>query len=835
MAILVLTGLLILPIFFMAPSEPASQDPGGPVYDLQDLVNQRFPQRLHITSLIVEDREGDILRQAPLWELYQNEASLRASDLAELLFNGYDVDNQRQIAGVYTIADAVHNLFLLDSARGVTLETATDAQVKEAVSRILDSPNARPLRTSLSKDAWGASSQPLGVGQGQSAAWKAEALSVFVVSDNTRLGGGQLAISLAADEVTLGKERFNRRVQAILRGQETNYRLWGVAIDLNLVSREQGRGAIPFIAATVFLVLIVVGFTLRSFRIVGLTFLGLAMTLVWLKGLSNLVGLNSSLTLDLVVPIAMISLGVDFLIHAVVRYREERTRHPEPSLALLAGFTGVLGALTLAMLSDGIAFLANVTSGIETIIGFGIGAGIAVGAGYVIMGLFLPLVIMRLDQRHPSVLLHSASGRSPPTLQYGATIAGVVVALARLRWVVLPVAAAVTVASVYLAFQLEPRLDIKDFFDEDSDFVIGLDKLDQHTAAAVSGEPAILYIQGDLTAAESLAGLSELLERLSNNEFLGKSEDGRVSLYSRPILRMLSRLTGSDYAMAQVEATTGVAVTDLDGNQVPDGPEQVGAAYSYMVEHGVPLNSNTMVYDPIQVQEIVFYDPARPQDQATIIVVGVLGTRQQANIGAARESLERDLAPLSGLSTISFAGLTGSPFTRESTLRATTRALNISLPVAVAACLVLLTIWMRSLSLAVVTTIPIGLVVSWLYAFMYLAGYHLNFVTATIAAVSIGVGIDYSIHMTQRFRQEMAGGQEPVVALRAAAAGTGVALTGSAASSVIGFAVLGFAPMPLFSAYGVITATMIFMAAIATLLVLPSLLILVARASPPRG
>jgi len=498
LAILVLTCLLFPPIFFMAPSEPASQDPGGPVYDLQDLVNQRFPQRLHITSLIVEDREGDILRQAALWELYQNEARLRASDLAELLFNGYDVDNQRQIAGVYTIADAVHNLFLLDSARGLTLETATDAQVKEAVSRILDSPNAGPLRTSLSKDAWDASSQPPGIGQGRSAAWRAEALSVFVVSDNTRLGGGQLAISLAADEATLGKERFNRRVQAILRGQETNYRLWGVAIDLNLVSREQGRSAIPFIAATVFLVMIVVGFTLRSWRIVGLTFFGLAMTLVWLKGLSNLVGLKSSLTLDLVVPIAMISLGVDFLIHAVVRYREERTRQPEPSLALLAGFTGVLGALTLAMLSDGIAFLANVTSGIETIIGFGIGAGIAVGASYVIMGLFLPLVIMRMDQRHPGVLARSGSSRLLPTPAAGATIAGVVVALARLRWVVLPATAAVTVASVYLAFQLEPRLDIKDFFDADSDFVIGLDKLDQHTAPAVSGEPAILYIQGDL-------------------------------------------------------------------------------------------------------------------------------------------------------------------------------------------------------------------------------------------------------------------------------------------------------------------------------------------------
>jgi predicted RND superfamily exporter protein len=95
----------------------------------------------------------------------------------------------------------------------------------------------------------------------------------------------------------------------------------------------------------------------------------------------------------------MISLGVDFLIHAVARYREESRRLAEPSLALRAGFAGVLGALTLAMLSDGIAFLANVTSGIETVIGFGIGAGIAVLSSYVIMGMFLPLVIMRLDQR----------------------------------------------------------------------------------------------------------------------------------------------------------------------------------------------------------------------------------------------------------------------------------------------------------------------------------------------------------------------------------------------------------------------------------------------------
>ena len=134
---------------------------------------------------------------------------------------------------------------------------------------------------------------------------------------------------------------------------------------------------------------------------------------------------------------------------------------------------------------------------------------------------------------------------------------------------------------------------------------------------------------------------------------------------------------------------------------------------------------------------------------------------------------------------------------------------------------------MRSLRYGVVTIIPIGLVVAWLYAFMYAFDFGLNFVTATIAAVSIGVGVDYAIHMTQRYREELRRSADSLKALRQAAQGTGVALLASAATSVLGFAIMGFAPMPMFSSYGILTAAMIFMAAAASLLVLPSLLIVV--------
>ena len=837
--VLALTVLFALPIVFMAPPGPASQDPGGPVFDLLETVNQRFPPRIHVTTFIVEDPQGDILRQQPLWELYQNERKLRASDLGSLLYSGYDADRERQILGIYTIADAVQNLFLLDPSTATSLKTATDDQVKAAISRILDSPTGRPLRGSLSKDA---SFQTKIVDGQEINSWSSAAFSAFVASDNEMLGGGPLTISLTGDDVTLGKERFNRRVREILQTEQSSYQLWGVALDVNLVSQEQGKTAIPFIAATVVLVLVVVGVTLRSLGIAGLAFLGLLMLFVWLKGLTILVGLGSSLILDLIVPIAMISLGVDFLIHAATRYREETRRVAEPSLALRAGFTGVIGALTLAMLSDGIAFLANLTSGIETVIGFGIGAGIAVLSSYVIMGMFLPLVIMRLDQRrlesspqHGRAFgdaqepVSAGSTSAPPTGLASAAIAGAVLEMARHRWAVLPIAAVLTAAATLLAFQLEPNLDVKDFFDSESDLVIGLDKLDQHTAAALSGEPAVIYIRGDLTTPESLAAIRDLLDRLSENSRLGQAEDGQVSLYARTLFQLLSRVTENPYARSQVLAKSRVDITDENGDQIPDSPGQVQAAFDYMVRHGVPLNESTMVYDSIQVRETLHYDPSQSGEQEIILVVGVLGSRQQANIGSARQALEQDLDPMRQVPSISFVGLTGSPFTREATLQATTRALNVSLPVAVAACLILLAFWMRSVTLAVVTIIPIGLVVSWLYAFMYIAGYSLNFVTATIAAVSIGVGIDYSIHMTQRFREELGRGQGAEEALRAAASGTGVALAGSAGSSVIGFAVMAFAPMPLFSAYGVITAAMIFMAAAAALFVLPSLLLLTHR------
>ena len=79
-AVLMVTALLAIPMIFMEAEEQASQDPKGEVFDLQEDINDRFEAPFHTARFIVEARGGDILSQAPLWELYQNSQRLLEAD-----------------------------------------------------------------------------------------------------------------------------------------------------------------------------------------------------------------------------------------------------------------------------------------------------------------------------------------------------------------------------------------------------------------------------------------------------------------------------------------------------------------------------------------------------------------------------------------------------------------------------------------------------------------------------------------------------------------------------------------------------------------------------------
>ena len=358
----------------MPPEEEASLDPSGQVFDLQEKIDDRFPRAVHGEGYIVEARDGDVLTQRELWELYQNTERLRQADaVGELapsglesqpyLYHYYSAGFERNIFGIYSLADAVHEVLTADF--NTTLETASDDQVKVALYRVFSEPRGSEFVESLAVKATNERRRVLGH---EIDYWSSPALFTSVVADNDKLGGGSVSIGASSDDTTKQKERFNRNVQRTLRGDQESYRLWGIAIDIGLEIENEAGLTGPFIAFTVIAVLVVVGLALRSYWAVAVTGAGMGILMIWLKGISNLIGLKSGLTIDLIVPIAMVSLGVDFAIHALRRYGEERDKGYSPRRAFTVGMAGVLGALALAFVTTGVAFLANVSSEIEAVI-----------------------------------------------------------------------------------------------------------------------------------------------------------------------------------------------------------------------------------------------------------------------------------------------------------------------------------------------------------------------------------------------------------------------------------------------------------------------------------
>jgi len=101
--------------------------------------------------------------------------------------------------------------------------------------------------------------------------------------------------------------------------------------------------------------------------------------------------------------------------------------------------------------------------------------------------------------------------------------------------------------------------------------------------------------------------------------------------------------------------------------------------------------------------------------------------------------------------------------------------------------------------------------------------------TGMITSLTIGLGVAYSIHISERYNIELDRQDDAWEAMRVSLTGTGGALLGSAATTVGGFGVLVFAIMPPLQQFGIITGMTIIYAFVASVVVLPSLLVVWTR------
>lgn len=156
-------------------------------------------------------------------------------------------------------------------------------------------------------------------------------------------------------------------------------------------------------------VVLILGFLIVAFRdpfdlLLGLV--ALAMTIVWTFGFTGLAGIPFSEML-ITVPPLLLAIGVDFGIHAINRYREERTGDRLPNEAMAIATHQLLVAFFIVAGTTVIGFGANVVSDLGPIREFGIVASVGVVFTFLIFGVFMPAAKVAIDR--------AREGRRSPT------------------------------------------------------------------------------------------------------------------------------------------------------------------------------------------------------------------------------------------------------------------------------------------------------------------------------------------------------------------------------------------------------------------------------------
>ncbi len=378
-----LTALLAYPMLMWAPTEVASTTPQTPMFEAAARARERLEGAAYVMSFVVEAPEGESLLSAPhVRQLHAALSAARANPaLAPKLQRYYSTILGLELHGALSVGDLVAQAL---AARGLTLADAPDALVEEAAQGVAERLAATPSQLLI------LSGRSHRDAQGR---WRVPGALMSALGDREALGaaGGDITLS----EVRPARELFARELRDLLRAHAGPLRVHGVALDVNLSKQEQGEASGPLLALALLLNIGLIALSFRSYWAVTLMGLGVATMMVWLKGGSNLLGLKSDTILSLIVPIAMVSFGVDAGVHAVARYREER-RGLAPLAAGAAGLTGGLGALCVAALTDLSAFLVNLTSPLESVRQFGLAASLALLSSLVTLGVLCPLLLARV-------------------------------------------------------------------------------------------------------------------------------------------------------------------------------------------------------------------------------------------------------------------------------------------------------------------------------------------------------------------------------------------------------------------------------------------------------
>ena len=577
------------------------------------------------------------------------------------------------------------------------------------------------------------------------------------------------------------------------------------------------------------------GFLKSSRRTVSDLLLSLGTILLsisWMQGIGALLGpgylnvIGAPNQISQIAPILLIGLGVDYAIHFTGRYREELGNGQSVKDATTNTLSSVGIALSLATLATIVGFLSNVVSPLPEFKDFGITVSFGILFALLLVMTFVPAIRSLLDKRaetKESISREAFSSSGESVLNKIAGASSIIPKKLKL----ISVALLIGVSGYgYISFtNLDTVFNFTDFLPEDDPVVATLAVLTDEFGGGF-GETTSVLLEGEnlatpeihnaiIDAINDLAGADNVVvfgENVANESVV-------ASIGS--MLLPQNALPGSPPQTPDMELISGLMSY---GVQVMSG-EGLDALKVSSTGDVDSLYKFLLVNDPATFSGSLFLNEEEVFTAQQIKITTSAGSEGSRQL---TEDIYAAFQPVINLGVDVAA--TNDSIVTNSVSDLISASQFQSLVFAILSSMIFLIIYywidLRRPFLGVVTIFPVIAIVMGTYLGMNLLDIPLNPVTATLTGIAIGIGVPFVIHVTNRFREALNNDSNPVTAITSTLKTTGGSLFGSAFTTMAGFGILTTSTLKPFQQMGQVVLVSIGFALVASILILPTLLVL---------
>ena len=549
-----------------------------------------------------------------------------------------------------------------------------------------------------------------------------------------------------------------------------------------------GIGVFFFIIVTLWLIF-------RNIKWVVMPLMGCAVSVAIMTGLLGLLGWKVTVISSNFIALMLI-LNMAMNIHVTVRFLQIKKEHPNftNNQTVLEATNKMFLPILYTVLTTICAFLSLLFSGIKPIIDFGWMMTLGLMVSIIVTFTLLPALLSTFADNEDLNIKDSKNSKITSTLSNFSK---------NYKKLIFSSAIIVVVLSVFGISKLEVENSFINYFDKDTEIYKGMKKIDDELGGTTTLD---LILKFPIKEKKE-----EKDEEFSEWDDEGK-EDKSKYWFTRnkidKILKVHDYLDSLD-EIGKVLSFGSIIRVAEDLNGKPLQGLEIAVLYSK-----IPSEIKKDVVDPyISVEN----DEAR-------ISVRIKDSLKDLRRNDLINKINKELKTKVGLNEKEFK-MTGVVILFNNLLQSLFKSQILTLGVVMLGISIMFLILFRNFILSIIGVVPNFIAAFFILGIIGMLGIPLDMMTITIAAITIGIAVDNSIHYIYRFKEEFEKIKNYNMTVDRCHNTVGIAILNTSITIVFGFSILVLSNFIPTIYFGIFTGIAMLLALISVLTLLPSLIL----------